>query len=143
MPPTPKQNKSTNDALFNEIDPAAQVSTIKENLSEGSSSLIDTYAVPILIELIRHELSRPKGGLGNHEALAAHAMRYARAAITERDRPFKPSTVAVAQGVPTQPQVPVPYVAPIETAPSPLSPEVLPPGMSAATPDELRELMRG
>lgn len=140
MPPTPKANKPTNEALFNEIDSAAQVKTIKENLSDNSSSLIDTYAVPILIELIRHELSRPKGGLGNHEALAAHAMRYARAALTERDRPFKPSTVAVAQGVPTQPQ---PYVAPDETAHSPLSPEVLPPGMSSATPDELRELMRG
>jgi hypothetical protein len=141
MPPTPKANKPTNEALFNEIDPATQVKTIKENLSEGSPSLIDTYAVPILIELIRHELSRPKGGLGNHEALAAHAMRYARAAITERDRPFKPSTVAVAQGVPTQQQVPVPYIPPVETAPNPLVPE-LPPGMSAATPDELRELMR-
>lgn len=94
-------------------------------------TLLDFYGAPVLAALAAAEWS--KGKAGNHAALAAHALRFAHAALAEREKPFVP--VVVSEG---KREVPPPSL--IEEPLQEIAPQmqiVAPDGSVASIPDSL------
>lgn len=105
-------------------------------------SRLDFYVGPIVAALAAAELS--KGNWPNHELIATHAVRFARAAIDQVEKPFTPSKIVVSEGAKFS-DGPPPSKMPANLPPSPLSPEINMPAINTepaqASPVDLKTLM--